>query len=131
MRNPIEDAVEKVIEKAAEHLIGQLRGRTPEDTRFACTTVTVPDGRSGRRAGRRHDRGRRTSDDEQRVRVCVESGWRSETREDPTTGAPVTVHVSPEYSRKQVREAVHQQLEAHREQQRLLPPNERQGDRHK
>jgi len=100
MTNPLERAGERAVEKAAESLIKQLQGRTPDDTHYVCATVHVPD-------------------TNQRVRVCVEPHWDSQTRPDPATNAPVTIHVSPEYSKAQVREAVQQQMA--NQQQRQLP----------
>ena len=104
MKSRAEKALEKAAEQVALDLMKQLRGRTPDDTKFACATVPVPNTK-------------------QRVRVCVEPQWRSETREDPTTGAPVTVHISPEYTRKQVREAARQQI-AEQQRKQLPPPQD-------
>lgn len=116
MTQQVSKEVRKIAEIAAEELFKRFRGRTPEDTTYVCTTVQVPDP-----ARRRRWLSTRRSEPTapRRLRICLEPGWNSEQRVDHVTGAPVTLHVSPEFTKTDLRHAIENQLTQQPTRQKL------------
>jgi hypothetical protein len=108
MTKVVSKAAIKAAERAAEELVKQLRGRTPDDTSYVCTTVRIPE---PNKPGLQLFRRREEAVTPRALRICLESGWNRDTSIESRSGAPVTIHVSPEYSKKDIRRAIRGQLE--------------------